>query len=52
MSTNPYAKRSQMAPASRVVRAYAAPVNRPSGTIAAYDPASPLGFDLDAPPWP
>ena len=52
MSTNPYAKRSQMMPASRVVRAYAAPVNRVSGIIAAFDPGSPLGFDLDAPPWP
>ncbi len=52
MSTNPYAKRLQMAPASRVVRAYAAPVNRTSGIIAAYDPASPIGFNLDAPPWP
>ena len=41
MSTNPYAKRSQMAPASRMMRAYAAPVNRASGTIAAYDPHRP-----------
>src|SRR5262249_12147471 len=52
MSTNPFAKRSQMAPASRVVRLYAAPVDRAAGVIAAYDPASPLGFNLDAPPWP
>ena len=41
MSSNPYAKRSQMAPASRVVRAYAAPVNRAAGIIQAFDPAVP-----------
>ena len=52
MSSNPYARRSQMAPASRVVRAYAAPVDRANGIIAAFDPASPRGFNLDAPPWP
>ena len=52
MSTNPYAKRSQMAPASRVVRAYAAPVNRGAGIIQAFDPASPSGFNLDSPAWP
>jgi hypothetical protein len=53
MSANPYAKRSQMAPAARVVRAYAAPVNRSAGIISAYDPASAGGFNLDAPagPW-
>jgi hypothetical protein len=52
MSTNPYAKRSQMATASRTVRAYAAPVNRTAGIITAFDPASPFGFNLDAPPAP
>ena len=52
MSTNVYARRSQMAPASRVVRAYAAPVNRATGAIAAFDPGTPNGFNLDAPPWP
>lgn len=52
MSTNAYAKLSQMAPASRAVRAYAAPINRSSGVIAAFDPASQGQFDLDAPPTP
>ncbi len=52
MSANPYARRSQMAPAARVVRAYAAPVNRTAGIISAYDPASAGGFNLDAPPAP
>lgn len=52
MSSNPYAKRSQMAPAARAVRAYAAPVNRLTGLFAAFDPASQGQFDLDAPPSP
>ena len=52
MSSNPYAKRSQMAPAARAVRAYAAPVNRVSGATIAFDPAAPGGFDLDSPPAP
>ena len=51
MST-PNAKRSQMAPATRAVRAYLAPVGRPSGPIAAFDPAAEGLFDLDAPPEP
>ncbi|HTV64909.1 MAG TPA: hypothetical protein VMD98_04850 [Bryocella sp.] len=52
MSSNPYAKRSQMAPAARAVRAYAAPVNRQSGGTIAFDPATMGNFDLDAPPTP
>ena len=52
MSTNVYARRSQMAPAARVVRAYAAPVNRINGFFAAFDPASQGAFDLDNPPAP
>ena len=52
MSSNPYAKRSQMAPAARAVRAYAAPVNRLTGLFAAFDPASQGQFDLDSPPSP
>ena len=52
MTASVYAKRSQMAPAARVVRAYAAPINRTSGTIPAFDPACDIGFDLDAPPAP
>ncbi len=51
MSSNPYAKRSQMAPAARAVRAYAAPINRVTGTIAAFDPAQGP-FNLDSPPAP
>jgi len=50
--TNAYAKRSQMAPAARAVRAYAAPVNRQSGGTIAFDPATMGNFDLDAPPQP
>jgi len=50
MSSNPNAKHSQMAPLSRAVRAYIAPVGRPSGPIVAYDPAAEAQFDLDAPP--
>jgi len=52
MSSNPYAKRSQMAPAARAVRAYAAPVNRVTGATIAFDPATQGGFDLDSPPQP
>lgn len=52
MSSNPYAKRSQMAPVARAVRAYAAPVNRVTGLVAAFDPAGQGQFDLDSPPPP
>jgi hypothetical protein len=52
MSSTFYAKRSQMAPAARVVRAYAAPVNRDNGFFVAFDPAAQGAFDLDAPPSP
>ncbi len=52
MSSNPYAKRSQMAPAARAVRAYAAPVNRVTGATIAFDPATQGNFDLDSPPQP
>lgn len=51
MSSNSYAKRSQMAPAARSVRAYAAPINRVTGAIVAFDPAQGP-FNLDAPPAP
>ena len=51
MSSNSYAKRSQMAPAARAVRAYAAPINRITGAIVAFDPAQGP-FDLDSPPAP
>ncbi len=52
MSSNPNAKHSQMAPLARAVRAYIAPVGRPSGPIAAFDPAAEGQFDLDSPPAP
>ena len=52
MSSNAYAKRSQMAPAARVVRAYAAPINRVSGLIVPFDPATEGNFNLDSPPSP
>jgi hypothetical protein len=45
-------KHSQMAPVARAVRAYVAPVGRPSGPIVAFDPAAQGQFNLDAPPAP
>src|SRR5271157_2787493 len=50
--SNANAKRSQMSPAARAVRAYVAPVGRPSGLIAPFDPAAQGQFDLDSPPAP
>jgi len=50
--SNANAKRSQMSPTARAVRAYVAPVGRPSGPIAAFDPAAQGQFDLDSPPAP
>jgi hypothetical protein len=50
MSINPLARRSQMAPVGRAVRAYVATVDRPSGASVAFDPAAQGQFDLDAPP--
>jgi len=52
MSSSSYAKRSQMAPAARSVRAYAAPVNRTTGLVVPFDPGSEGNFDLDSPPAP
>ena len=52
MTSNTYARRSQMAPAARSVRAYAAPIDRVRGVIPAFDPASQGQFDLDSPPTP
>ena len=50
--SNPIAKCSQMAPLARAVRAYVAPVGRPSGAIVAFDPAAQAQFDLNSPPGP
>ncbi len=52
MSINPLARRSQMAPVGRAVRAYLAPVDRPSGESLPFDPAAQGQFDLDSPPPP
>jgi len=52
MSLNPYARRSQMASAARTVRAYAAPINRTTGALVPFDPATQANFDLDSPPAP
>jgi hypothetical protein len=41
-----------MAPAARVVRAYAAPINRVSGLVVPFDPATEGNFNLDSPPSP
>ncbi len=52
MNINPLARRSQMAPVGRAVRAYLAPVNRVGGIIFPFDPAVQGQFDLDSPPLP
>ena len=52
MSINSLARRSQMAPVGRAVRAYVAPVWRPSGVFFPFDPAAQGQFDLDSPPSP
>ncbi len=52
MSINPLARRSQMAPVGRAVRAYLAPVDRVGGVIFPFDPAVQGQFDLDSPPLP
>lgn len=52
MSINPVARRSQMAPVGRAVRAYVAPVDRPSGASVPFDPAVQGQFDLDSVPGP
>jgi len=49
---NPIARRSQMAPVGRAVRAYVSPVERPSGTSSPFDPAAQGQFDLESPPSP
>jgi hypothetical protein len=52
MSVDIFAKRSQMTPLSRGVRAYVAPVDRKNGVCVAFDPAAQGQFDLDNPPNP
>ncbi|HWR34724.1 MAG TPA: hypothetical protein VN622_02500 [Clostridia bacterium] len=44
--------RKLMVPVTREVRAYFAPVQRPGGIPALFDPAKHGAFDLDAPPAP
>ena len=43
---------SAVAPVTRRVRAYFAPVNRAAGVPALFDAAQTGGFTLDAPPAP
>jgi hypothetical protein len=52
MSTEQYAKRSQMLPLGRAVRAYVAPIERNSGHFVPFDPSVQSQFELDAPPPP
>jgi len=52
MSSNPYAKHSQMWPLTEAVRAYVAPVDRNSGTSVPFDPSVQGEFDLDLAPVP
>jgi len=52
MSSDPFAKRSQMLPFGRGVRAYVAPIDRNSGQFVPFDPAAQGQFDLDVPPPP
>lgn len=52
MNVNPLARRSQMAPVGRAVRAYVSPVERPIGALCPFDPAVQGQFDLDSPPSP
>lgn len=43
---------ASVAPVTRRVRAYFAPVNRPAGAAAVFDPSGLAGFNLDYPPAP
>ena len=52
MSTNPWAKTSQMWPLATAVRAYAAPVDRNTGSSLPFDPSAQGQFDLAEPPQP
>lgn len=49
---NAAALRQTMAPVSRTVRAYFAPVDRATGAAAIFDPSKHGGLDVDAPPPP
>jgi len=52
MSSNPYAKQSQMWPLTEAVRAYVLPIDRNSGTSVPFDPSAQGEFDLDLAPVP
>ena len=52
MSSNPYAKQSQMWPLTEAVRAYVVPIDRNSGTSVPFDPSAQGEFALDLPPTP
>ena len=52
MSSNPYAKQSQMWPLAEAVRAYVAPIDRNTGMSVPFDPSDQGEFDLELPPFP
>jgi len=52
MSSNPYAKQSQMWPVAEAARAYVAPIDRSTGASVPFDPSAQGEFDLDLPPVP
>jgi hypothetical protein len=52
MSSNLYARQSQMWPLAEAVRGYVAPVDRNTGSSVPFDPSSQGEFDLDLPPQP
>ena len=52
MSSNPYARQSQMWPLTEAVRAYVVPIDRNRGTSVPFDPSVQGEFDLDLPPVP
>jgi hypothetical protein len=52
MSTELFAKRSQMVPLGHAMRAYVAPIDRNTGFSVPFDPAAQGQFDLDSPPPP
>ena len=50
MSSNLYARQSQMWPLAEAVRAYVVPIDRGSGKSVPFDPSAQGEFDLDSPP--
>ena len=52
MSSNLFARQSQMQPLAVAVRAYVATVNRNNETTLPFDPSAQGEFNLDQPPQP